>query len=232
MSWLSTTFSSSIGRKVTMSLTGLFLVTFLVIHLLGNLQLFVSHTDAGRAFNEYSVFMTTFLPIKVVSYVLYFSILFHAIQGLVLTMKNRAARPVGYHVNRANQNSSPIARSMMLLGTVVLAFIVMHMANFWFVYKFGAIPMQTYADGAVLKDMYVVVREAFSQWWYVAIYVVSMLAIGFHLWHGFASAFQSLGINHRKYTPLISGMGKAFSVLVPLAFAAIPVFMFILSLKQ
>lgn len=246
-------FSSSIGQKLIMSLTGLFLISFLLIHLIGNLQLFVD--DAGYKFNTYARFMTTNPLIKTTSYLLYFSILFHAFKGLWLASRNLQARKTKYAVSAGNSNSTWSSRNMGILGTVILVFVVVHMADFWFEYKFGEVPWTRYevnlesgqmihepvtdaakqrfahyTDGAreifVGKDLYAEVKEAFSQWWYVLLYVVSMAAIAFHLLHGFESAFQTLGVNHPRYTPLIKKLGLAFSILVPLGFAMIPLVYF------
>jgi succinate dehydrogenase / fumarate reductase, cytochrome b subunit len=217
--------NSSIGKKVLMAATGLFLCSFLLIHLIGNFQLLSN--DGGEAFNKYAVFMTTFPLIKAVSYLLYISIILHALMALRLTLQNNAARPVSYDKYDGAANSKWYARKMGTLGTVVLIFIVMHMAGFWWRYKFGEMPKVSYG-GEEFKDLYVVVKEAFSQAWIVAIYVIAQIAIGFHLAHGFQSGFQSLGLNHKKYTPVIKSIGIwIFAVLIPAGFASIPVIMFL-----
>src|SRR5690606_8475435 len=134
--------NSSLGRKLIMSLTGIFLCTFLVIHLIGNLQLF--NNDNGYAFNNYAYFMTSFTPIKVVSYLLYASIILHAIYALILTRKNKAARPIGYAQYNGAANSKWNSRNMGILGTIILVFLATHMQNFWFQYKFGSTPYVEY----------------------------------------------------------------------------------------
>lgn len=225
MSWVTQTLSSSLGRKVIMSLTGLFLCTFLVVHMAGNLQLFKS--DGGRAFNEYTYFMTHNPLIMTVSYLLYTSILVHAIMALVLTRYNQASRPVKYAYSHAASNSAWSSRNMGILGTLLLIFIVLHMRTFWYEMHFGSVPMAEY-DGKQYKDLYTVVIEAFSQWWYVTIYVICMIALGYHLVHGFKSGFQTLGIRHKKYTPLIEFLGTyIFAIAIPAAFAAMPIYVFL-----
>ncbi|QJW91645.1 succinate dehydrogenase cytochrome b subunit [Spirosoma taeanense] len=225
MAWVTQTLSSSLGRKVIMSLTGLFLSSFLIVHMAGNLQLFKG--DNGRAFNEYTYFMTHNPLIITISYLLYTSILVHALMALVLTRHNQASRPVKYAYSHPEANSPWSSRNMGILGTIVLVFIVIHMRTFWYEMHFGAVPMAEY-DGKQYKDLYAVVKEAFSQWWYVLIYVISMVAMGYHLAHGFQSGFQSLGIRHPKYTPLIENIGRYFfAVLIPAAFAAMPVYIFL-----
>lgn len=284
---------SSIAKKYWMALTGLFLCLFLVGHLLGNLQLIFSTGEEGRrVFNEYAYFMTHNPAIKVLSYLTYFSILFHAIDGIVLFVQNKKARPVAYAYSKPSANSSIPSRYMALLGTLVLVFIATHMSNFWWKMKYteeiplhsyfaktdkdfgdttyakvfetkefyysqtGPIPKDTAATtvkgldimvkgtnlkyGSGFKDLHTVVLQYFSKQnksesgipvglLGTIFYVFSMAVLGFHLWHGFASAFQSLGLNHPTYTPLIKTFGRAFSVVVPGLFAIIPVFLYLIS---
>lgn len=209
---------SSIGKKVVMALTGLFLCLFLVGHLAGNLQLLQG--DSGQlGFNAYAKFMTTNPLVKVLSYLTYLSVLFHVIDGIVLTMKNKQARPANYHYRNSSVNSSWSSQNMAVLGMLILIFLVVHLANFWYKMHFGDIP----TDSAGNKDLYTVVKVAFSELWYVLLYVACMIGLGFHLWHGFASGFQSLGINHPAYTPVIKALGKGFAVIVSALFALIPV---------
>lgn len=215
-------FGSSIGRKYLMALSGLFLCTFLVVHLLGNLQLF--QNDEGVAFNLYTEFMVKNPLIKIVAYVNYAFILLHVIDGFYLTVQNRKARPKGYAMVDQSKSSSWSSRNMALLGTVILVFLVVHMKSFWFEMKFGSMPVTT-IEGEEYKDMYSVVVAAFEQPWYAALYVISMFAIGFHLYHGFESGFQSLGIRHHRYTPIIKNIGTfVFAILIPALFAAMPVY--------
>lgn len=252
---------SSIGRKVLMSLTGLFLCLFLIVHLSGNLQLFFD--DMGLAFNQYSVWMTTFLPIKIVSYLLYASILIHVFNGFRLALMNRSARPVNYSASKDPRSSTWASKNMAVLGTVLLIFLVTHMANFWFKYKFGDVPWTEYTvnvatgevlgkqqvveainfrpheyvtagtDGTsvqtiVVRDLYKVVEEAFKVNWLVALYLIGLIALAYHLVHGFQSAFQTLGIRHTSYTKLIQAVGIwLYGIIIPLMFAAMPIYFFL-----
>ncbi len=287
--------SSSIAKKYWMAATGLFLCTFLVGHLLGNLQLLIPGEEGKLAFNEYAYFMTHNIFIKVLSYATYFSILFHAVDGFMLTIQNKKARPVPYAYNNPSANSSTPSRYMAILGTVILVFIVTHMANFWWKMKFSSEPMPvhkvTVVDpqskqeqslylthtnsflptsafeagpmggepqmiikngtefynkelnikmGEGYKDLHSVVLSFFGHdktkdgvketneyaLFAVIFYVIAMIVLGFHLWHGFASAFQSLGINHKGYNKIIKYTGIAFSVVVPALFAIIPIIIF------
>jgi succinate dehydrogenase / fumarate reductase, cytochrome b subunit len=217
MSWLTETLSGTLGRKLIMSLTGLFLVSFLIVHLSGNFQLLLD--DGGLQFNAYAKFMTTNPVVKITSYILYTGILLHVIYAIILTIVNKKARPIGYAVSGGSTNSAWASRNMGVLGTIILIFLVIHLRGFWFEMHWGGIPVD--ANGN--KDLYKVVTAAFSQWWYVAIYVISMAGLGFHLIHGFKSAFQTLGLNHKKYNGLIKNTGVLIAVVIPAAFAAIPV---------
>ena len=241
-----------------MALTGLFLCVFLLGHLAGNLQLFVGGYAGRLQFNEYGVFMTTFPAVKVLSYLTYFSILFHAVDGIMLTIKNRKSRPTKYAYTKAGVNSSFSSRNMAVLGTLVLLFIVLHLSNFWARYHFddqmpymtaenstdpmlkdgtivpgGTVDASVVFDkngqevGPVMKDLYGIVEQSFQNPILVGLYLIGMLALAFHLWHGFSSGFQSLGLNHPTYTPIIKKIGYLFAVVLPVLFALIPVYMFV-----
>lgn len=253
MSNFSKTFSSTLGKKLIMSLTGLFLCTFLIVHLIGNIQIFKA--DEGLAFNQYAHFMTHFPPIKIVSYLLYLSIIVHAVWAIIITRKNQAARPVAYAI-KPKDGTIWSSRNMGILGTIIFIFIVVHMSNFWYKYHQGYTPFieyqtdlktgettsrvldasefreyTSYVDNGVqvvqTEDLYKEVYFAFQQWWLVAFYVLAMAALAFHLIHGFQSAFQTLGWNHRKYFPLVKFIGFwIFGILIPIAFVAMPLYVF------
>ncbi len=291
---------SSIAKKYWMALTGLFLCLFLVGHLIGNLQLFMSGYEGALQFNKYAYFMTTNPAVKLLSYVTYVSILFHAIDGIYLAIQNKKARPIAYAMNNPSKNSSSASRNMAVLGTMILIFISTHMINFWAKMKFGttmplfvkevvdqnsgtkqymliatpespqaSVPLQgPVFDNAMLnkqpnnqiniqgskivniknkevlfegyRDLHKLTIAFFKSkaklfnvipnegLFFTLFYVFSMIVLGFHLWHGFQSAFQSLGINN-KFTPAIKVFGKAFSVIVPVLFAIIPIYIHFLS---
>lgn len=256
MNWVLKTVTSSIGKKVTMSLTGLFLCTFLAVHLSGNLLLLKS--DDGLAFNTYAVFMTSNPLIKTISYGLYALILFHAVMGLYLVNKNNAARKSKYAVSAGNATSFWASRWMGVLGTIILVFIVVHMSDFWFQYKFGHTPyaqytidlnsnkilaadtgiapievklQETYTEQTktvIVKNLFIEVNHAFKNIGMVLLYIFSMAALSFHLIHGFKSAFQTLGINHNKYNGLIQFLGIwVFGIIIPVLFAFIPIYIYI-----
>lgn len=222
-------FRSSLSRKYFMALSGLFLCLFLVVHVAGNLQLFKN--DNGESFNKYTWFMTHNPLIIAVSYINYAMILLHVIDGFLLTRQNKSARPSAYYKTDQRKSSTWSSRNMGILGTMILVFLVVHLKTFWFEMHFGAVSTVTYPESnEEYKDLFTVVQAAFSQSWYVALYVLSMIALSFHLYHGFQSGFQSLGINHHKYTPVIKVIGiYGFSIIVPALFAAMPLYFFLLN---
>jgi len=227
MGWFGKFITSSIGKKLIMSLTGLFLIMFLIVHLLGNLQLL--HDDEGQAFNLYARFMTTNPLIKVISYSLYTFILLHAILGVVLWRQNRAARGnQAYAMTKVRAvNTNPgFAKNMAWLGIIIFVFLLIHMYQFWFQMHMDKVPYATY-DGEEVKNLFEPVRVAFTDVTFVVFYIVCMVIIGFHLWHGFQSAFQTLGINHQKWSPVIRFLGKAYAIIIPALFALIPIAFYI-----
>lgn len=217
MKWIITLFTSPMGKKVIMSLTGLFLCSFLVIHMAGNMQLLLN--DGGKTFNQYAYDMTHNPLIKVVSYVTYFFILLHAIQGILLWVQNRGARTVRY-AKKSGAGASWSSRNMGVLGTVILVFLVIHLQQFWLQMKLGKVPVDQWGN----MDLYASVVNAFSNPLYVIIYLIALVALTGHLLHGVQSAFQSLGVNHSKYTPIIKLIGIGFAVTIPLLFAIQPLF--------
>ncbi|MEL6923977.1 MAG: succinate dehydrogenase cytochrome b subunit, partial [Bacteroidota bacterium] len=176
----------------------------------------------GEQFNIYAKFMTTNPVITFISYGNYFFILLHAFLGIYLWYVNRSAKGSRYAV-KSTSTSSYSSRNMAWLGTIVLVFIIVHMGQFWFKMKFGELPLENYGTETDVKNLYLPVKEAFSNIGFVIFYVISMIIIAFHLYHGFQSGFQSLGLNHKKYTPIIRGLGKVIAIAVPLGFAVIPI---------
>lgn len=208
-----------------MSLSGIFLILFLIVHLLGNLQLL--NDDGGMQFNLYTYFMTHNPLIKIISYVLYATILIHSIQGVALAWTNRKAKGVKYAVG-SNVNASFFAKYMIHLGVIIFIFLVIHMVQFWLQMKLGATPVVEYpGKDHPYQDLYTPVVEAFKNPAYVVFYVFSMIVLAFHLWHGFQSAFQSLGLNHKKYNGLIHGLGMIYSVAVSAGFAILPIYIYL-----
>src|SRR5688572_5608856 len=209
--------SSSIGKKVIMGLTGLFLVTFLVIHCFLNSLIFFN--DGGLTFNEGAHFMAHNWLIRAMEIVLFLGIILHIIQALVLTVDNNKARPVGYAKFNGAANSTWYSRSMGLLGTLIMIFLIVHLAHFWVKSRITGLPGE---DSAGHENLYAVMQTTFATTWVVILYCLAMVSLAYHLLHGFQSAFQSLGLNHKKYTPFIKKFGVAFSIIIPIIFAAMP----------
>ena len=217
-------FSSSLGKKYLMALTGLFLCSFLIIHFLGNIALFTNPVQ----FNEYTRFMSSNPIIRVMEIVLVLGFLTHIIDAIILTRANKKAQPVKYAMNK--NKSSWYSRNMGLTGTIILVFLILHLQSFWYEYKFGEVLMTIDSNGDEIKDMFTIVKTAFSEWWYSAIYILAMILLGSHLNHGFQSAFQSVGLRHKKYTPTIKMLGVGFSISITIGFISFPIYFFIIQL--
>ena len=207
-----------------MAITGLFLCSFLVIHFLGNIALY---TDPVQ-FNEYTRFMSSNPIIRVMEIILVTGFLTHIIDAIMLTRANKKAQPVKYAMNK--NKSSWYSRNMGLTGSVILAFLILHLQSFWYEYKFGEVLMTIDSNGDEIKDMYTIVKTAFSELWYSSIYVLAMILLGTHLNHGFQSAFQSVGLRHKKYTPTIKMLGTGFSISITIGFISFPIYFFITQL--
>ncbi len=211
--WLHTT----VGRKVLMAATGLFLITFLVVHLAGNLLLL--RNDGGAAFNAYAEFMSTNPLIRVLEIGLFAGFVVHIYQGLYFIFTERRARPKGYTLNQASANSNIFSRTMRLSAVVVLVFLVVHLRHFFVEHRLLGTPL----------TMYESCKIAFENPYYSAFYVLSMVLLAFHLAHGFYSGFQTLGLVLNKRIERLLKWGAAgFAFLVPLGFAIIPMY-FLLS---
>lgn len=223
MSWLTQALTSSLGKKLVMSLTGLFLVVFLLIHFIGNISLLYKDSTA---FNEYAHFMKHSTIILISEVILFSGFILHIIQGIILVIQNKKARPVGYKVAHKNSKVSWTSKLMGPFGIVIFIFLVIHLTQFFAFKFFLPIEEVTSANGYQMAQLYEKVHALFTGdqaiiW--IIFYCVSMLVISFHLSHGFQSAFQSLGWNHKKYTPFIKAFGLAYAILIPLAFALIPI---------
>jgi succinate dehydrogenase / fumarate reductase cytochrome b subunit len=211
---------SSIGRKFIMGLTGLFLISFLIVHCAINSLVFVTifnPADGGAMFNKAAEFMGTNIIIRTMEIVLFIGIIWHIIQALILTLQNQKARPVQYEVHNGNANSKWYSRWMGLLGTLILMFLIIHLKHFWLETRFTKLMEPTLFDE---------MKSVFQNPLVVIVYILGMFSLAYHLLHGFQSAFQSLGLNHKKYTPLIKAIGFWFSIVVPLIFALMPVAMY------
>jgi succinate dehydrogenase / fumarate reductase, cytochrome b subunit len=214
MGWFTKFIDSSIGKKLVMALTGLFLALFLIVHLGGNLLLL--RGDNGAAFMFYSEVMANpdNLPIRILEYGLFILLIYHIINGIRLWFLNKRSRGLAYESNNPSENSSLFSRTMVLSGSIIFIFLVIHLRTFFFPYRIGNAE----------HDMYQGVLDAFSSPWYSGFYVIALVLLAFHLVHGVQSAFQTLGLNHNKYTPFLKGFGIFFAIAICVGFAVIPIY--------
>ena len=199
-------------NKYLAAFSGLFLILFLTGHLAGNLQLLIP--GAQQQFNDYAKFMSTNPIVKILSIITYVSILLHIIVTIALTFDSKRKRSIEYK-NKKSPSNSMGSKYMGILGTIILAFIIIHLSNFWYKAKF---------EGEA--DIYSLVVSKFQKIEHVIIYVLAMLAIFFHVLHGFTSSFQSLGLitsSSRKYFKIA---GMIYSLLIPILFSIIPIYIY------
>ena len=204
-------YSSSVGQKILVGLTGLFLCSFLIVHLSGNLLLFKN--DGGVAFNAFSEFMSTNVFIRLLEIVLLAGFVLHIFFGLRVWLADRRARPQRYLANRSSENSSFASRWAFWTGSIVFLFLIIHMNSFWLPTRFGT--------GA--HSMYDLVKAAFESPVYDAFYLVALVVLGYHLRNGFQSAFQTLGLRPGWQRP-IDLVAIIFWLLFPIGFAAMPLY--------
>ena len=217
---MSNIFSSSIGKKLMMSLAGLFLVVYLVIHLGINITVITCSTT--ETFNKAAHFMGTNPVIKVLEVVLFGGFLLHMIYGVIVNIQNLIARPVGYKVTN-NSQLSYFSKYMIHTAIIITIFLVLHLLDFYIKGKvLGDAPDVTY-DGVTMHDLGALVLARFKIGWVVIVYLVALLGLGFHLHHGFQSAFQTLGLNHPVYTPVIKAIGVIYTIVITVGFMTIPI---------
>jgi succinate dehydrogenase / fumarate reductase, cytochrome b subunit len=207
-------YNSSIGKKVLMSLTGLFLITFLVEHLVGNLLLFAN--DGGKIYEAYGDFLVSNPVIRFIEIFLFLGMIGHAILGVILWIKNRMTRPVKYKYFRLKDNSPLASRTTIWTGVVLGIFLTIHLNSFFIPSRFSTEKVSNYE----------LVMQAFANPWYDAFYLVALFVLGYHLRHGFQSAFQTLGLRNKTYAPLLDILAFIFWFLIPLGYAVIPVYFF------
>ncbi len=214
---------SSITQKYVMALAGLFLMVFLVFHLATNLLMLLG--DDGESFREAVNFLTTNPAVKIMEYALFAGFLVHILIGFILQLYNYKARPVRYHKTLQTE-TSPFSRYMFHTGVIVLIFLVLHLLHFFFV-KLGWVPVDMLYEGIREKDdFYSMSIQLFQNPLFSALYVVAFVFLGFHLKHAFQSAFQSLGLNHTKYTPVIKVVGTIYALLISIGFSIIPIYFY------
>ena len=220
---MSKKYYSSLTKKYIMSFLGLFLMTFLLVHLSINLLLIVD--DSRELFNEAAHFMGTNTFIQVFQWVLFGAFAVHILVGVILQIQNWMARPKGY-AKRVGAEESIFSRYMIYTGAIIFIFLVIHLADFFANKMIGDVPEITSGNLAGMEDMGLLVMEKFKMGGYVLFYVIIFLFLGFHLDHAFQSAFQSLGLNHPKYTPFIKGLGHFVAIVLTVGFISIPIIIY------
>jgi succinate dehydrogenase / fumarate reductase cytochrome b subunit len=218
-------FTSSVGKKLVMAFTGIFLILFLVVH--AGLNACIWANDKGLMFNKAAHFMGSFVVPRVLEIGLFVGIFLHIIQGYMLTLENRSKRSVGYAVNYS-KGSKWYSRSMALLGTLLLMFLVMHIYHFWTPSRLGGIAgikSLTVFDknGVEYHNLYAEMKLVFENVYVVILYVLACGSLAYHLAHGFQSAFKTIGIHNKRYHAMISSIGYGFAILIPLIFAMMPI---------
>jgi succinate dehydrogenase / fumarate reductase cytochrome b subunit len=210
--------NSSIGKKLLMGLAGLFLCTFLLVHLSINLLILLK--DGGETYEAAVQFMTTNIVIKIIEFVLFGGFILHIIYGIILQIQNWFARPVRYAKLNHSQTSF-FSKYMVHTGAIILVFLVVHFMNFYFV-KLGIVDIP---EGIKNRhDFYNMVTHLFKNSYYSWLYVAFILFLGFHLHHSLQSGFQTLGWDHPKYTPIIKSIGLIYSIVITVGFAIIPLY--------
>jgi len=213
-------FTSSVGKKLIMGLTGIFLVLFLIVH--AGLNACIWAMDGGVMFNRAGHFMGSNAVPRILEVGLFFFIFLHIIQGYMLTVENRSKRAVGYAVNYS-KGSKWYSRSMAILGTILLMFFIIHWKHFWVPSRITGVEEITLPNGVQVHNLYGVMQETFKDIWVVIFYVISCISLAYHLAHGFQSAFKTIGVHNKRYHAMISTIGYGFAILIPLAFAMMPI---------
>lgn len=214
---------SSITKKIIMALAGLFLISFLIVHL--SINLLILKNDGREAFNLAAHFMVTNPIIQAMQWVLFGGFIIHILVGIVLHIQNWMARPTRYKIE-GYSHTSFFSKFMIHTGAIILAFLILHLINFFFRAKFGEMPGVMIGDKHY-EDMGLLVIEKFKSLPYVLMYIFWLLFLGFHLDHAFHSAIQSLGLNHNKYTPVVFGISRALAILIAGGFILIPLIIYI-----
>jgi succinate dehydrogenase / fumarate reductase, cytochrome b subunit len=216
-------FSSSLGKKLIMSLSGLFLMLFLLVHLGTNLLMLIGD---GELYNKAAHTLATTPLLRAVEILLAFGFIFHIIYATTITLKNRKARPIGYAVSSSNNLTTWSSKNMYILGFTILVFLVLHIINFFLKLRFGDVPYISYDGGLTqMHDSFHLVSEFFiNYWWYNVIYIVSAILLGLHLTHGFWSAFQTVGVNNSVWIKRLEAVSYIYAAIIATGFTIIPLY--------
>lgn len=213
-----------------MALTGLFLITFLLVHVGLNACIFadwVDPTDDGKMFNKAAHFMGSTIITRILEIVLFIGFIIHIIQGYVIEAKNRARRGQDYKHSLGNRGSTWSSRSMALLGTIIFLFLVVHISKFWWSSRITHDMDQVSYNNVEMHNVFLRMYQVFQEPLIVLLYFAGVISLGFHLWHGFHSAFRSMGVHNKKYLGLLKTLGYGFTILVSVGFALMPLSMYL-----
>ncbi|TXD53432.1 MULTISPECIES: succinate dehydrogenase cytochrome b subunit [unclassified Polaribacter] len=213
-------------KKSIIALTGLFLCVFLVVHLSANCILLLPEDIARDAYNSYSTTLRESSFIKIIAYILYVSIIVHALYALLITLKNRKAKPQKYVLNHSKENSAWASKNMGILGTLILIFIIIHLANFWARIKLG-LGEEVGMDAFGHKDVYEVTYSLFQNIYFVLFYTLISIPLALHLHHGLKSAFKTLGFYHKKGLQIIAKIALIYAVIMGVGFGIIPIIVYL-----
>ncbi len=208
-------FTSSVGKKLVMGFTGIFLILFLMIH--AGLNACIWANDNGQMFNQGAHFMGGNIVPRILEIGLFIGLALHIVQGLMLELSNRSKRGVAY-AKSYSEGSKWYSRSMGILGTLVLLFLILHLSNFWFPNR----AHQNFVLGEEI-NLYEKMKTTFSELWVVIVYVLGCLSLGYHLAHGFQSAFITMGVHNKKYNQMLISIGYGYSIIITLAFVMMPI---------
>jgi succinate dehydrogenase / fumarate reductase cytochrome b subunit len=222
MKW-SQFFTSAVGKKIVMALTGLFLISFLMVHVALNSCIFndlsfFNPEDNGSMFNRAAYYMGNALVIRIIEIGLFAGFILHIIQGYAVELKNRSKRKQGYKIGLGNRGSTWMSRSMAILGTLIFFYLIVHVSQFWIPSRITHnVPQETY-NGKEVHNMFLLMYDTFQNIWIVILYLVGVASLAFHLFHGFHAAFRSVGVHNRKYLAMLKVLGYGFTVIVSILF--------------
>ncbi len=218
-------FSSSIGKKLIMSLSGLFLILFLLVHLTINLMLIFD--DSGDLFNLAANFMATNPIIEIIEPVLAIGFVIHIFYASYLTLVNMRIRPGGYAQYNPHNSVTWASRNMYILGTIIGVFLVIHLMNFFWKIQFTGDELlkEVSVNGIEMHNSYALVSTLFkTSIIYCVLYIIGAIALGLHLTHGFWSAFQSVGFNNDTWRKRLEYTGILFACIFGIGFSVIPLY--------
>ncbi len=214
MGWIANALNSSIGKKFIMALTGVCLLLFLIIHLINNLTLY----GGPELFNTVVKNLEGIKPlVRVIELILVLIFVFHIYDAIRVWYGNKKARPINYKINASAENSTLFSRTMIWSGSIIFIFLVIHLRTFWVSFNLGHPLAQSH-------NYYEIVVQAFRDPVYSLFYVVAIILLGFHLKHGFQSAFQTFGWNNNKYFPMVRKLGDIYTYIMVIGFASIPIY--------